>query len=237
MATFAECGKDVYALRDKLLAKHHGELKDAGVTIKMLFAHAARDQETGEPKGPAIKHHGYPAAGLAKINSHEKRVAGEDDCQITLDGDAWPDFSEDRQLSIIDHELTHFEVRHDPDGNIVLDDCHRPKLRMRLHDVQIGAFAEIAERYGADSLDVNQFKSVLGPGGQLLFPWCQSGRTTARHDASGDDSDAVFKRQVGDALREAVDDMRSRGLDVKLETDVVIRGGSSCGSKAKTVPA
>src|SRR5262249_12496303 len=84
MATFRDVGKDVQAMCKGLIAKKHPELAEAGVRVRLLFAHAPRDPQTDEPKGPAIRHHGYAAGGLAKINSHEKRVAGEDDCQITL---------------------------------------------------------------------------------------------------------------------------------------------------------
>lgn len=45
------------------------------------------------------------------------------------------------------------------------DDVGRPKLKMRLHDWQMGGFREIAQRYGSDALEVveaRKFEEVYG---------------------------------------------------------------------------
>ena len=161
MATYAECTRAVYLMRDTIMKKHHRHLIEAGVTVKMLFVHAPIDEKTGEPKGPALKNKGYPAAGLAEINSHKARMKGCDDATIYLDGDTWSDWTEARQLALIDHELTHFQVDLDAEEGVKLDAGNRPKLTMRLHDWEIGGFQDVSDRHGAAALDVETARAAV----------------------------------------------------------------------------
>lgn len=157
-----------------LIDRDFPELRDAGVTVEILAAHAGRDKE-GEPKGPSIKLHGYPCWAVVSIRSQKDRVAGSADARIVIDGDRWDDADERRQTAILAHELTHLDVVKDDDGNIVLDDCHRPKLRMRLHDWHLGGFEAIAEKYGADAVEVEAAEALRDQFGQLLFAFAEAG--------------------------------------------------------------
>ena len=135
------------------------------------FAYAAVNEKTGERKGPAIKHHGYAAAAVVRIVSQKDRVSGMPDAMIDIDGDAWPEWTEQRQRAVLDHELHHLEVVKEDSGAVKLDDCNRPKLKMRLHDFEIGGFAEIAKRYKEEALEVEAARAMADKFGQLLFPW------------------------------------------------------------------
>jgi hypothetical protein len=168
MSTFRTVDAKTEALANSICGRFRYDLTNAKVTFSVLFAHAPRDKND-EPKGPAIKHGGYAAAGLCRISSHRDRVEGKTDFTIILDGDQWPEWTDRRREAVIMHELLHPELVRDQDGGIVLDDCHRPKLKMRLHDVQIGTFDRVAEVYGEDSIDAEQLIIAARKCEQLEF--------------------------------------------------------------------
>lgn len=121
MATYRKADDDIHQqVRDLIFAKF-AKIKDAGVTVDVLLAHAPRNKTTDEPTGPAINHQGYPACAVIKINSLKHRVQGCADATITLDGDKIDEWSPRRLESILVHELTHLELQYDQDGNIKTD--------------------------------------------------------------------------------------------------------------------
>jgi hypothetical protein len=143
-------------IADEISRLYHDELIDAGVTIDILAAFPTTD-EHGEPvEEYALKLHGYPAYAVVKINSYKLRVQGHADAEITIDGYQWDTLRDDQRRAITDHELTHLEIRRDNQGAIKTDDLMRPKLKMRLHDTQVGWFKEIAERHKLASVEVQQ---------------------------------------------------------------------------------
>lgn len=145
-----------------VIAKYHPSLVEYKVRVGIIVAFARRD-ELDRPKGPAVKLHGYPCWATVKINSQKDRVEGKPDATVTIDGDRWDDLPEARQIAILDHECHHLV----PTGET--DDCFRPKLEMRLHDIVIGGFSTIAERHGADSVEVETAEQIATAFGQLLF--------------------------------------------------------------------
>ena len=170
MATYRKAD-DLAGLVSAVMKKWHKKLKDAGVTVSVLYAHAPRDKETGEPTGPALKLHGSICAAVIKINSHKARVAGMTDAEITVDGDRWNDWTEAQHQALIDHELEHLELVIGEDGEVKLDDCHRPKLKTRPHDHEIGVFESVAQRHGANSFEAKQYKPLHHFFSQQTFPW------------------------------------------------------------------
>lgn len=171
MATYRQAGYEAESILQDLMSRHYPDLTEAGVTVAVLFAHAPRNETTGEPKGPALTHANWPAAALVKVNSQKDRVEGKSDATILLDGDQWPDWSDGRKAAVIDHELYHLEVQRDQEGGIKLDDANRPKLKIRPHDWQLSGFAAIAERHGQDAFEVEAARLLKDKHGQLLFPW------------------------------------------------------------------
>jgi len=161
MATYQKAENHIAQKANHLICTkpQFADLAEVDLKLTVLTAHAARDSE-GTPKGPAIKHQGYAAHAVIKINSHQKRVEGCGDVTIIVDGDNCSEWSERRLEAILVHELTHLVVVRDNEGVIKSDDCGRPKLKMRLHDVQIGVFTEVAKEYGCDSVDYEQLNDV-----------------------------------------------------------------------------
>lgn len=153
-----------------LITKYHQELADFDVRIDYMFAFAELDKETSEKKGPAIKHNGWPALGLASRIKLKDRAKGMGDCEILLDADAWKVMPEAQRLALLDHELEHFEVKRDKFGGVVTDDLDRPVITIREHDRQHGWFDNIARRHGINSFEVEQFRDILIEAGGTYAP-------------------------------------------------------------------
>ncbi len=161
MITYAEAGDAAVFLVAAVLKKHHPELHKAKLTVCTLFAHAARDEKTGQPKGPALKHHGYQAAAIIAVVPLDKRVGGMADVLLKIDGDRWPEWSEAQREALIDHELEH----------VGTDDAGRPKVKLRLHDWNVQGFKSIAVRHKDAAFEVQEAQAFHKEYAQLLFPW------------------------------------------------------------------
>lgn len=151
MATYDPAPPEVVSLVLKARDLWHFELKEHGVTLNVVFAFAKRNETTGEPDGPAIRHHGYPALALMRVNNHRDRIEGKCDATLILDGDQYPDWDLKRKMALFDHELRHLELitKEDEHGNPVvqLDNGLRPRLRCRPHDFEVGAFVDVISRH------------------------------------------------------------------------------------------
>jgi hypothetical protein len=115
---------------------------------------------------PALKHHGYPAAAIIGITSPEERVSGGTDLRLRIDSLAWSRMDERRREALIAHELLHVQVETVP-GTPDLprtDDYGRPKIKLRLHDWEVGGFSQIVDWYGDDAVEkrvVNEINERL----------------------------------------------------------------------------
>lgn len=152
---YAPAPLEVNELVEQAINEFHPALRDMGVSVDVLFATAERDRN-GDPKGPALTHNGYPALGMASVTDSKSRAKGLSDCEIVLDGDRWYTLSDREKLALLDHELTHFELKVDRNGVPLRDARGRPMLRLRRHDRQFGWFDEIARRHGEHSVEVQQ---------------------------------------------------------------------------------
>jgi Putative phage metallopeptidase len=160
----------VTKLADRVMREHHPGLHAAKVQVGYLMAHAPRDAND-EPKGPAIKLRGRACKAVVRIVNLKDRVAGLPDAMVILDGDEWDEWSEREQAAIIDHELTHLELKTDESGAVQRDDIGRPKLRMRLHDFEFGGFLDVAKHYGDDSTEKQVIADWEKNYKQILFSW------------------------------------------------------------------
>jgi len=113
--------------------------------------------------------------------THRQRGQGIADAVITLDEAAWRQASEAERMALIDHELVHLTIAKDKDGLAKSDDLGRPKLKMRLHDVQVGWFLDVARRHGNAAPEVQAIRAARETYGQRLFGWAA--------ESEGDDVD------------------------------------------------
>jgi hypothetical protein len=145
---------------------HRERLHD--VNIAVLSAHASRDEDD-EPRGEALASRGRPILGMIRIMSTEDRAAGNADVRVILNGDRWGQISAPMQRGVIDDCLTQIMVLQD-DSGIKRDDLGRPKLRRRPWDFEHCGFHEVAERHGASSVEVHNFKVLFDKHGQIYLP-------------------------------------------------------------------
>lgn len=113
------------------------------------------------PRPPAIKVNGHAALATVQIMSHKRRAAGAADVEIVLDWDNWSVSSDREQEALLDHELTHVELKTDNEGTVQRDDDDRPLLRIRKHDRQFGWFDAVTRRFGEASAEVRQCREML----------------------------------------------------------------------------
>lgn len=154
--TFEDCTQDVLDIAAKLMSRFYRDLIEADVSIRYLFA------SNPDAIGGCLKFHGYPAAAIVKVNSLKDRVEGKTDCTITIDREWWTSHDELECTALIDHELFHILIAHDDDGQLIVDDASRPKVKLRPHDFEIGGFDEIAKRHGPHAEEVKYVLGVVG---------------------------------------------------------------------------
>ena len=181
--TYEPVGRETKSLISEVMQRHHPDLHSVGVRISALEVFAPRNQQ-GVATGPAIKLGGYQCAATIKIQPLKQRVLGVGDAVLHIDGDRWHDWSQDFQEALIDHELTHLQVKWvqapypDSNGELVggvaaYDDWGRPRLETRLHDWQLGGFRDVANRHGQAAPDVQTFNQALDDHGQYLLPYLE----------------------------------------------------------------
>lgn len=171
MPTYQKASPEVVALCDDVMERTHERLTKLRVRIDVLMAYSTKDETTGEPKGPAIKHHGSAALGLIRITSLKDRVAGLADAILYLDGDRWPELSDAQREALIDHELAHLLPKIDKDSQFRTDDAGRPLLSIRPHDFELGGFWDVVERHREGACESASFSDIARGFTQRQFPW------------------------------------------------------------------
>jgi hypothetical protein len=167
---FTRADKEVTDLAKEIITEHCEELGAVGVTFDILMAHAP-ENDAGEKTGPALKLHGYPCGGIISIQSLKNRVIGSSDALILLDADQWQDMEENDRKALLHHELHHVTISRDVEGGVIYDTHGRPKLKLRLHDVQVGWFTHIAKIYKEHSGEVQDARKIFDQHGNTLFPF------------------------------------------------------------------
>lgn len=162
MKTYERAPQEVEERAARIIGTTHKELQEVGLTVDFLFA---RNDE-----GDAVTDKGYPAVAVVKIVPLKDRAAGRRDAEIVIDAVAWEQMTEAQKDALLDHELLHLIVRRTDDNSYDYDDLSRPKLKMRLHDIQAGWFLEIAQRHGEASPEVMQAKHIYARHPELFEP-------------------------------------------------------------------
>lgn len=170
-STYTLANEDLCEMARELIIKNHIELDSVALKIDFLFVFRDPDGEA-----PAIMHQGHRALGLASITKLKDRVKGMGDCEIQIDGDAWPNMPYPEKMALLDHELEHFEVRRDKKtGDFQWDDINRPLLKLREHDWQVGFFHNIAGRHGSSSIESKNLRQLFTDAGNSYTPHLRGG--------------------------------------------------------------
>lgn len=161
--SYTRAESDVMNLLARVIAAHHPALKNAKLAVDVLLA------SVEDGGGGAVMLHGYPCSAVVRKVSYKNRVLGRGDAEIVIDAQWWEDATDRQREGLMDHELTHVEVQLDNQNKIKRDRAGRPKLSMRLHDWQLGGFAEVAQRYGKDAPEVVIAREFKKDFGQYVF--------------------------------------------------------------------
>lgn len=196
---YEKADEEVRELIADVMRTHHPVLTCVGLRLDVLMAEV-RDGNGALLSRPAVKAHGYEADAKIKAIPLDQRTAGLGDALLVIDAQRWGAMSAAQQRALIDHELYHLQVERDGggfleigsdgrlDGTPKLDDIDRPKLKLRLHDWQLGGFLDIARRHGDNAPEVRAAHAVRGDGGQYVWDW--AGHPVA--DAAGKIADSVL---------------------------------------------
>lgn len=135
---------DPYALLDRLVGAHHDHLAEAKIGLAWNLGWKA------DPDG-------HVKLGKAQKCREADRQAHGLDFIILLNRHVWNEtwFTAAEMEALLDHEPSHCAVRHDADGEVVLDEKGRPMYRIRKHDIE--EFRHIVQRHGCWKSDLAAF--------------------------------------------------------------------------------
>lgn len=162
--TYEKAPGDVAEMLAGAMRRYHPHLVAADVTVAVLFADDV-DPETGE-SSRCLKHQGYDAAAVMSITPLKHRALGVADALLVIDSVAWANLGLSERDALLDHELEHLRVldvycgyvswdaeERQLIGHPRTDDLGRPKLKIKLHDIQVGGFLAVMKRHGAAALE------------------------------------------------------------------------------------
>lgn len=139
----------LYRTMEDLIVNYHPHLADARIALAWRYGWA-EDQDGRLKLGQAKK--------LSDFDREFRTEGGDEiDLVILLNFEAWNrgDFTAEQQAALLDHELCHFQVAEDEDGEPKLDERNRQIFRIRGHDVE--EFTEIVARHGIWKKDLEKF--------------------------------------------------------------------------------
>lgn len=180
--TYIRAPSEIIDLIDEVKAAHHPALQTYEVAIDALVAR--RHNARGEELGGALKAHGYPAVATISIMPLKRRALGNADALLVVDGMAWEALESAERRACIDHELEHLRVVAEEGGVVEVgedgelngvgasDDFGRPRLKLRLHDWQLGGFRAVAKRHHEAALEVVAVRAARDEKtGQMFWDW------------------------------------------------------------------
>lgn len=170
--SYTKANSEVGTYLERVLLSWHPDLHNADVNFDLMFAWAEED-DNGDEKAPALKLHGVPCDAIVRIVSLKDRAKGMGDVEICFDGRKWQTLSPSERDALVDHEVTHVVLRIGKTGEVLMDDCGRPKLRMRPHDREHGWFDEVARRHKQAAPEVKAAAYLMSDQEmkQTYFPW------------------------------------------------------------------
>ncbi len=168
--TYERAKPEITELLLKMRNKHHPGLCKPEVTVDILMTQEI-EPETGEVL-PTLKHNKYPAVAVIKETSLKERALGLADALLIIDAVRWDELGDKEREATLDHELQHLEVQVDAESEEPkLDDLQRPKLKLRLHDWELGGFTAVAQRHGKHAIEVKAVRACVDGEGQYFWDW------------------------------------------------------------------
>ena len=137
-----------YELLAEIRAEHHFDVAEAKIALAWR-------------KGTKPNADGKIVLGRCVKASDLQRELIDYDFVIVLNKEFWkdPEFSREKKLALLDHELCHAARAVDSDGAPMIDSKNRPVWRVRGHDVE--EFEEIVARHGVWKRDLERFVEAI----------------------------------------------------------------------------
>lgn len=156
-------GRPLYVLLDKLVATYHKELQEARIAIAWNTAWV-----------PDVD--GRVKLGMCRKASALDRELSSWDFVILLRKSFWTDLrvTELQRTALLDHELMHAAPKFDAKGEPAVDERGRRLWRTRRHDLE--EFADVVERHGQWTADLERFAAALRRGSAEAFQPCDECR-------------------------------------------------------------
>lgn len=154
---YQRASKEVAASVRKVMKKYHKPLFENGVTIDVVLAFTDRTEGTAISAG-----RGRYALACIRILSLKDRAMGRADAEMMIDAASMEGWKAEDLEAVIDHELTHLQIRHSKSTNEPMrDDLDRPCLVIRDHDHEFGWFDAPVRHYGAHAAEYQQALKLL----------------------------------------------------------------------------
>ena len=137
-----------YELLAEIRAEHHFDVAEAKVALAWR-------------KGTKPNADGKIVLGRCVKATDLQRELIDYDFVIVLNKEFWedPEFSREKKLALLDHELCHAARAVDSDGSPMIDSKNRPVWRVRGHDVE--EFEEVVARHGVWKRDLERFAEAI----------------------------------------------------------------------------
>ncbi len=165
--TYEKADEKVIEMINRVADMYHQNLKGNEVKFLAIMAYAPLDEE-GNRKRPAITKSGNACSAFIRVLPLKERLVKEADAEITIDGDVWEEYPEATRIAVIDHELSHLNVKLDKNGDLKRDALRRPMLKTIRDDIVYWGNSKIAERHGANSIEVLAAKQLKDRYGDVL---------------------------------------------------------------------
>lgn len=137
-----------YRILEEVREKWHNETREAKIALAWR-KRLKRDKDGHLMLGKCIK-----------VGDLQKEFAAFDFI-ILLNQEVWhdPDFTREKKLALVDHEMCHAEVMLNKDFEKVRDERDRIVYRIRKHDIE--EFRAVVGRHGCYKKDLEEFAKVL----------------------------------------------------------------------------
>ena len=165
--TYEVADESVVKVIDKAAELYHAELKQYDVKIMAIMAFGPRNEEDVITR-PAIRKNGNACAACIRVLPLKERLVKHADAEMTIDGDKWEEYNDDIRIALVDHELSHLDIKLDKDGNLKKDSLKRPMLGTIRDDIVYWGNSHIAERHGENSIEVINAKALKEKFGEVL---------------------------------------------------------------------
>lgn len=156
--------QNVYEVMREVMHEHHPELEEVGVRVG-IFMVSDPDETCGAK--PFLEIDGKRV--LAFIRKRKKFENPKLEAVMEIDNYLWENSLDDTgRRSLLDHELQHISICRSKSGKVKKSLFRRPVISLVKHDLTVGVFRTLVERYGRKGIDFLSLALVLDQTKEIL---------------------------------------------------------------------